>query len=359
MGIVGDFEKELRRKSKARFATWHAIDLHNHSPTSMDYKGETEGAAKRTAERINQTDISVVMFTDHGQLPDKQFTSEVADKSGRLVLRGVELNVFVDAWGKPENKVSKDVFFHLLIGFDPEADQPPEYWLSHIYRECKESERLSGERSVRGIAAPLDKLVEVIRDSNAILIPAHLHSTADAFKSRSIDDIYSDSEFLRYAKHYFTALEVTSEKTAAFFDGQHDETGRLLKTCIRSSDAHEPGLIGSRLSYAEMERPSYSELKAALELPSRTSLLEPSKPNSYIVGLHVQGAFFPDLWLECSSYCNVLIGVKGSGKTSVLECLRYVLGAEIPDSKKDGVGEHLDTILGSSGKVRVLLRRGD
>jgi hypothetical protein len=38
MGIIADFETELHRRAKPQFATWHAIDLHNHTPTSGDYQ---------------------------------------------------------------------------------------------------------------------------------------------------------------------------------------------------------------------------------------------------------------------------------------------------------------------------------
>jgi DNA repair ATPase RecN len=108
-----------------------------------------------------------------------------------------------------------------------------------------------------------------------------------------------------------------------------------------------------------MERPSFGELKAALELPFRTSLSKPPEPPSYIVGIHIQGVFFPDLWIKFSPHCNVMIGVKGTGKTSVLECLRFALGAAVPESRKETVRAHLESILGPSGKVRVLVKRQD
>jgi hypothetical protein len=199
------------------------------------------------------------------------FTDEVAKRTKITVLRGVELNVFVDAWGKPEGKVDKSLFFHLLLGFDPDGKQPPDYWLADIYRKCDDQVRQSAGTEIRGVSASIDAICEILKDSNAIVIPAHLHSTKDAFKSRSVDDIYSDPAFLRYARDRFTALEVTNTGTAAFFDGRHLETGNLLKTCIRSSDAHTAELLGTRVSYVQMELPTFAELKASLEMPFRTS----------------------------------------------------------------------------------------
>jgi hypothetical protein len=51
--------------------------------------------------------------------------------------------------------------------------------------------------------------------------------------------------------------------------------------------------------------------------------------------------------------------VKGSGKTSLLESLRFVLGADVPESKTQVVNDHLTAILGAGGKVTALVRRAD
>lgn len=357
MGQIQDFESELLRRSAKKFAQWHAIDLHNHTPASPDYLAQGTDAAGQTAEQIRRKGLSVVMFSDHEQLPTDSFVDKVGKGTSALLLKGVELNVFVDAWDKPESQVGKNLFFHLLIGFDPNSTHSADYWLSDIYRHCNTETRASGSRQIKGIR-DFDRLFKVLSDSNALIIPAHLHSNHDAFRSRSCDDIFVDPEFLSYAKE-FTALEVTQESTAAFFDGQHDETNRLHKTCIRSSDSHEPGMVGSRPCWLQMENVTFNELKAGLEMPFRVSLHKTTEPRAHVVGLNIQGQFFQDLWLSLSPNCNVFIGVKGSGKTSVLECLRFVLGAEVPQSRQADVESHLQAILGPAGSVRVLLKRED
>ena len=62
-------------------------------------------------------------------------------------MRGLELNVFIDGWGKPEGKVDKNLFFHLLIGLDPDGKQPPEYWATHIYKECDDTTEIAAART--------------------------------------------------------------------------------------------------------------------------------------------------------------------------------------------------------------------
>lgn len=336
-----------------------SVDLHNHSPASFDYIGNKDTAVADTAARLQEAGVKIAMFTDHDKLPSSQFTSEVAKLSGCTVLRGVELNVFVDAYDKPAGKVDKQLFYHLLVGFDPDGSQTPEYWLAHLNKECKHELRDIGGNQVGGLTSSVDAICRLLSEASAIVIPAHLHKTKNAFKSRSIDDIYSDPEFLRHAAEHFTALEVTDVATAEYFDGKHSETSNLLKTCIRSSDAHSAAELGTRVTYVLMERPTFGELRASLQMPFRVSLSEPEVPESSIVGMNIRGQFYPDLWLSMSPHCNALIGVKGSGKTSVLECLRFALGAAVPTSRQDDVNSHLQSILGPAGTVRVLVRRRD
>ena len=108
-----------------------------------------------------------------------------------------------------------------------------------------------------------------------------------------------------------------------------------------------------------METPTFGEMKAALEMPFRFSRSTPTESESYIQGINVKGSYFEDLWIEFSPHCNVMMGVKGSGKTAVLECLRFVLGADIPEARRQQVREHLEFILGPAGTVDVLVIRRD
>lgn len=359
MPIISQFEEELRKRSSPSFGKWMAVDLHNHSPASHDFIGNPSTALDDAVKHLQETPIDLVMFTDHQKLPDRNFVEAVAKRSGKTILRGCEFNVFVDAWAKPVNKIDKEIFFHLLVGFDPEANESPDYWFTHLNRKCKNVMREIGGSKVSGFTDSIDNIYDILAPSGAILIPAHLHTKGNPTKSRSIDKIYADAQFLQFAERYFTALEVTDLDTAIYFDGKHKETNYLLKTCIRSSDAHEIHSIGNRFTYVQMEQANFAELKASLQIPFRVSLEAPSIAESYVIGINIRGQFFPDLWFSLSPYCNAFIGVKGSGKTSILECLRFVLGAPVPASRAEDVESHLRSILGQSGNVQVLVKRKD
>lgn len=359
MPIVSQFEEHLRKHSGSNFGKWFTVDLHNHSPVSHDFKGDRATALEDAIAHLRQTSVDIVMFTDHERLPDRDFTDSLSRRSGKTVLRGCEVNVFVDAWDRPIDKIDKNIYFHLLVGFDPDANEGPDYWFTHLHKECKNETRNIGGGRVKGFSDSTETICDLLKQAGAIVIPAHLHAGGAITKSRSIDDIYNDPQFLRLARDYFTALEVTDLKTARFFDGTHPDTDFLYKTCIRSSDAHEMTGIGRRVTYMQMESPTFAELKAGLHLPFRVCLESPAIADSYIQGLNIRGQFFRDLWLTLSPHCNAFIGVKGSGKTSVLECLRFALGSQVPESRREEVDAHLRHILGESGSVQVLVKRRD
>jgi hypothetical protein len=298
------------------------------------------------------------MFTDHGQLPDSKFIGEVASKTKALVLAGIELNIFADAFGKPKGKIDREAFFHLLVGFDPCDEYGAQYWVNKVYETCGREKRTSGSETIIGVPNDVRQVIECLSPAKTLLIPAHLHSRPDAFRSRSLDDIYEDERFFEYVPS-FSALEFTDKKSSDFFDGQHEETKFLEATCVRSSDAHEAKQLGTRPTWVQMQEPTFDELRASLGMRQRVSLDEPLIPDSYIAGMHVDGIFLKDFWLTFSPHCNIFIGVKGSGKTAALECLRFVLGVEVPKNSRDQVKAHLTHILGSVGRVSCLVRRSD
>jgi len=141
------------------------IDLHNHSPASYDFRGNKDTALDDAIAQLKAKPVDVVMFTDHHTLPNAEFVEQLSTHSGRTVLRGAELNVFVDAWSKPSSKIEKQVFFHLLIGFDPDEDA--DYRFKDLKRRCKDETRNISGTTIPGLTAPIPDICDMqfIHDS--------------------------------------------------------------------------------------------------------------------------------------------------------------------------------------------------
>ena len=147
---------------------------------------------------------------------------------------------------------------------------------------------------------------------------------------------------------------------AAYFDGSNAQTGHLLKTCISSSDAHRPEDLGLTPTWAQMEGSQFWRVAGC----SRTS------PPRVPIGTNIAAASdrrcpcsgcFPSRHLatavtslQCPHWRQ-----RVRGKTSVLECLRFALGTDVPRENQPKVNEHLAAVLGPAGRVRLLVIRDD
>ena len=63
MSIVDAFHSELNANSSAAFGRWHKIDLHNHSPVSHDYQGDSATAINETVQQLRDKAVDIIMFT--------------------------------------------------------------------------------------------------------------------------------------------------------------------------------------------------------------------------------------------------------------------------------------------------------
>jgi hypothetical protein len=354
---IDEFESNLFKHSKSEGGVFKKADFHVHSPQSDDYKYKTPDAIEKLGQALTAAEYSFAVIVEHGRMPERALLHDLGKHCPKTkLIPGAEINVFVDVLSK---KVSKDHFFHCLVVVNPEQSDDYNFILSKakehlIFRE--------GGSGLGGFHSNILEIGRFFRTKGALFIPAHLHQSKPPQTSRSIDDIYDDSEFLRFIEDgAFCALEVREATTAEFFIG-----GKLTKeqlpippiTCVQSSDAHSPAEIAERdrFTWVKTECDNFDELQEALSFSVRTRLRATAPVWSHIIGMHISGQFIPDEWIRFNAAMNCLIGCKGSGKTSVLECLRFVLGTAIPNKRRDDVKNHIAHILGSGGFVECLVR---
>ena len=102
--------------------------------------------------------------------------------------------------------------------------------------------------------------------------------------------------------------------------------------CLNSSDARRLEEIGQTFTYIKCEKPSFSALKYALLDPlSRLRLRsqEMSMPSVHLDRLVVsptQTGFLSGLNVEFNPLLNCLIGGRGTGKSAIIELIRYLWG---------------------------------
>lgn len=357
MGI-NEFKSDLNKRGLSVGARWLKADFHVHLPGSSDYEYKGEDAYELLGKALESARLSFAVVLKHESYTTKSELARLqAHCPSVTLIPGAEINIIVDALFK---KIGKDYFCHCIAATDPDDRDEYGYALrtaidTYHYRE-REGEYPAGFRS-----SILD-VGKHFRQKGDLFIAAHLHQWKAAENSRSVDDLYEDDAFLGFIKDgAFDALEVRKRPTAAFFAGglsTQEDLPIPRATCVSSSDAHhhEHVLHRDRSTWVRVEHPTFAELKAALALPHRVSLTAPEAGYPMIVGLHVVGAFIPDTWVRLNEGLNALIGSKGSGKTALLECLRFVLNTPVPKERQEAVNKHITHILGSGGYVECLVK---
>ncbi|GJL65486.1 MAG: hypothetical protein NPIRA05_04570 [Nitrospirales bacterium] len=351
---ISDFRRNLKTKGHGPGANWLKADFHVHLPTSHDYQYKGEDAFECLGKALESSKLGFVILLKHETFATKAELDQLQRHCPSVTLiPGVEINVLVDALFK---KIGKDYFFHCIVAADP-ADED-EY--GHVLRSARDKFHYRVGEYPAGFRSSIVDVATHFREAGALFIPAHLHQAKSAETSRSIDDLYDDESFLGFVREgVFDALEVRQIETAVFFDGAHQTPNGLTIphiSCVQSSDAHHHNVVGRRATWVRVENQTFGELKAALALPHRVALTKPEATHARVIGLHVVGAFIEDVWLELNQGLNALIGGKGSGKTALLECLRFVLNTPVPRERNDEVQKHRQHILGSGGYVECLVQ---
>ena len=356
---IEPFRIALRKRGVGPGASWCRADFHVHLPGSSDYSYREPDALQRLGSALEDGRYGIVVILKHQEFPTRKELAALQEHcpSVRLI-PGAEINIIVDAVFK---KIGKDYYFHAIVAVDP--DGGGEY--GYVLRKAQDALTYRPGDYPAGFRSSVLDLSRLMKEEGALFIPAHLHQAKEPETSKSIDDLYDDDAFLGFVREgAFDALEVRQSSTAAFFDGSKTTDEGIAippATCVASSDAHHHEHLQQRRreTWLRLERLTFAELRAALSFRHRVSLAAPSIEHPRIIGMHVVGSFIEDSWISFSEGLNAFIGSKGSGKTALLECLRFGLNTAVPTDRQEEVRRHLVHVLGASGYVECLVAGSD
>src|SRR6056297_2304042 len=92
-----------------------------------------------------------------------------------------------------------------------------------------------------------------------------------------------------------------------------------------------------------MDSPSFEGLRTAFADPeSRLSLIDEPTTHPSVDGLLVHNGFLQDRHLQLNKNLNCLIGGKGTGKSTVIEQIRYALDV---DPRSDDIEEDYTALI--------------
>lgn len=361
--------KQLQ-ESKKDIASFRQVVLHAHSPGSYDYDnvpvGEISGdiTTEFTPEEefknvIKSSDIDLLAITDHMKCA---FACDVSQSmAGRdiCILPGMEINIRPSP---PWNTFR----LHVLVIF------PEGHSLEQICKilppEIPDETKRTGQEEITNIELPA--FVKAVHTCGGICIAAHIDTDRGirrAFRQLGRDSIvfYDPNGVLTQEEERqisdkfkdwifssgFDAIEVGKSSDKKHY--RWIAAGRGYKVSIPAllkNDAHHVSLLSApdRITHIKMTSVSHDGLMQALLFPDTRVRFPndvPEIPCPHIMGLEIvagdEGGFFNHLQIAFSENLTCMIGPRGSGKSTIIEALRYSFGYNRRLEEMDQAGGEL------------------
>ncbi len=303
----------------------------DHGMTEAQYNQELVRIAK-------ENEIKVIGLADHGNVDGVDAIRTAMNANGILVFPGFEICStekahFVCLF--PEN-TSKDQLNRYLgaLGLTDPADG---VWPSNLGGNdlLSKVEELGGftyaAHSTDDKGALRQKLSHVWQ--NPLLKAAQIPSV--------IDDLKNDE-----GNSYRLILQ---NKTPEYKREQP-------VAIINAKDVEKPETLANPKASCliKMTRPSFESFKLAFQDPESRVRLNSDISEKYysrIESLKITGGYLDGVQIDFSEHLNAVIGGRGTGKTTLLECIRYAL--QLKPLGKDAQKKHDEIIKENLGKSKA------
>lgn len=361
------FKCDLQVQTPEDAAHWQDGDLRLGSPRRPGGDvSAIQDKARRFLRRCHELELDVVGITDHN-------FSNLEDHRDWFLTHLVEKNKAVATelgrqplWILPGFEV--DIGYHVLCLFEPARSVRN---LQEVNRTLTQLGLREGDRYQNGTLkrlrrgdeyVSLAELLSCVQDEQGgIVVAAHADQKDGLLFSPKNQDDFQLMGLL--------AVELTSLGTEKYRDivrGKNREWGRedSPPAWLMSSDAKSlavdeqghpgPNSLGYRHTWIKMSRPSIEALRQAFLDPEsrlRPSCMASPAPDpspirhAFIRSIRIQGVdFLEDQEIEFSPGLNCLIGGRGSGKSTVLEYLRVMMGKRRDVVEDDSTKERIDRV---------------
>ncbi len=355
------FEEQLKRS-----AFFVPVAFHVHSPASFDWARDPRGDAQANDRARLLTDAGcsefldrlarhfrIVCITDHLKSAYAcDASAAAASRDDITIFPGVEVNVVGGQLGSSR--------IHLLAIFPPGTKVET---VDRIYSLHAgdgpfptEDER-SGQEDFK-LGGSLDEWAALIRNQGGIFVAAHVDEHPRGLRSRfrvtregslgfertatgssaPLDAVqHVSEEYLAYITELAPdAVEITNPEDRQHYASFTTNSGKTHRLpCVIRSDHHSVEEFGrdELTTWVKVSRPAFGCVIDALgffETRIRFKDDLPATPSPRLVGLRLRSptksGLFDEATIAFNPNLNCLIGPRGSGKSTVVEALRYVMG---------------------------------
>lgn len=346
--------------NKAEFfkngSRWLRADFHLHTKSDAEFQrfnGTDSEFTSQYVAQLKRQGIGVGVVTNHNKFNREEFCAikKAADAENIYLLPGMEFSLRDGSRGT-----------HLLIVFDYD-------WIYN--REQKDYIQIFLNAAFVGISSydsspypnskyTLQEVVAALEEFNRdyFLIMAHVDSKNGMFEeieARNLSAFISSDAFLskvlalqksrnrdNRAKIPNIALVEGTDNArggiAAIGCG-NEEKGVTQKTYVKLGDFNFAALKYALRDYINRVRTGAGDCTAS--------------SNTYIESISFVGGKLDGQTISFSPELNCFIGIRGSGKSTALELLRYALGISLSSASADidYKNDLVDYMLGSGGKI--------
>jgi len=300
---------------------WYKGDFHVHTPFSRCFKDNGVTARDLLAAA---SELDFVVIADHNTFDGYLHLMEYREALKPVIFPGVELKVPCGYAG-----------LSLIVVLSPEFG-PLE--LEGFLREVGVFGRNKGE-SGGILPTSLPQLAETVSKYDGIVLWSKVHS---------VEGILAGVDLQQ--REYILSLKWPVNLIAL---GEEEQQGGC--PAVWGSNAHRVREIGRTVTLVKLENPDFAGLKFALQDPE-ARVRPGSKPGDLahpcILSLKVSGGFLAGQEFHFNPGLNCLIGARGTGKSTLLKLLRFVLG--VSDNREQqyliGLGEVEASLLTSEGE---------
>lgn len=312
---------------------YHLVD--NRTPpfaTEADYNAALVSAC--VSERVD-----IVGITDHWRVRDSEGLRSELAAAGITVFPGFE--------------ATSSEGVHVLVLFDPSA------LMDDVERRISEC----GVDARTGHSDPCDlsvvDMLARIRSWGAVAVPAHVSSG-----SGLLTNLTGQARVRAWQCGDLHAVAISAapdQGQRVILEGiapeyRRDHPVAVLAACDVNSgpDVAKPYAT----TWLKLSSPTAQGLDTAFRTPgtrvSRTDSV--ARAGLRLAAVSWDGGFLHGVTLRLNEGLNVLIGGRGSGKSTVLESIRFALGLQpVTRRGQDQHAQVITQVLGTAGKVTVLV----
>ena len=327
---------------------WVRFDCHLHTKedTQFIFAGSNGEFYQQYIQGLLEKKISVGVITNHNKFNRhefKQLRSE-ANKNDIYLLAGVELNakegrngihmliVFSEAWHT--NTTDEDFINKFLVSVS----------------EGQENFATKDGKTNTDLIETIKKLETYAQNGrDYFIIMAHVDGDNGFFKDIEGGLIKHLSDNSLFRENIIGFQKNKSTQKREHVSGEY--------ALVEGSDPKKIDDIGrGESSYIKIGDFNFEAVKYALQSKEIRVSKEPLQPqNARIVSVSFEGGKLNDKRLFFSPSMNNLIGIRGSGKSSIIEAIRY--GLDIPFGGKTAdvtyKNDLVKALLGSGGKITI------